>query len=211
MLLLDEGGKFGDGLRVKQSGNWQVDMKDAIDFGKKAGGEERVATQVEIVLVAADGTSGEDVFPDRGQCFFRFGLRSREFILMRNILRRQRCLSDTGNVNLVYFGIRLRNESFENLEIVGEYLADGLWVVNIRIVFELGANAFLSLNHAELQFERNAEADGWEGQDGQRPFLARLKKGGLVTTIKLEDRLAAVDGAHFDAIHENFEWQFGVA
>src|ERR1700739_2781152 len=211
MLLLNEAGKFGDGLGVKQSGNWKMDVKDAIDFGKKTGGQERVSAQFEIVLIAADGTSGEDVFPDSSQCFFRFGLRSGKFILRRELFRRQRCLSDTGNMNLVHFNIRLRNKSFENLKIVGEYLADGLRIVNIRIVFELGANAFLPLNHPELQFEGNAKTDGWEGQDGQRPLLARLKKSSLVKKIKLEDWLATVDGAHFVAIDQNFERQFGVA
>src|ERR1700745_2512394 len=211
MLLLNEGGKFGDGLGIKQSRNWKMDVKDAVDFGKKAGGKERVSAQFEIVLIAADGASGENVFPDRGQCSFGFGLRSGKFVLRRKIFRRQRGLRDAGNMNLIQFNVGLRNESFENLEIVGEHAPDGMWIVDIRIVFELGANTFLSLNHTELQFERDAEADGREGQDGQRPLLARLKKSRLVKKIKLEDRLAAVDGAHFDAIDENFEGQFGVA
>src|ERR1700746_3325743 len=166
MLLLSEGSKFGDGLGVKQSGNWKMDVKDAVDFGKKAGSEERVSTQFEIVLIAADGASGENLFPDRGQCSFGFGLRSGKFVLRRKIFRRQRGLSDAGNANLIQFNIGLRNESFENLEIVGQYVPDGMWIVNIRIVFELGANTFLSLNHTELQFERDAEADGREGEGG---------------------------------------------
>src|SRR5207247_453681 len=66
-LCVDNRGQFGEARRVEQIAQLQFDAQHTPDVRDDLGGEERVAAEVEEVVVGADVREAEHLGPDPGQ------------------------------------------------------------------------------------------------------------------------------------------------